>query len=61
VRGKGSALALPTPVSGTAVFGQDPDAVVQLHGINASTCWTSAHMAADATKHAGAQFTAKVP
>lgn len=49
VKGKGSNLHFPAPVSPTEVFDQDTSVIVQMHRNDVATCWSST-FAASATK-----------
>lgn len=61
VHGKGGDLSLPVPVSGTALFDQDPAVIVELHRTDAPVCWSSTFDTTSTKKNDGVQFRAVTP
>lgn len=61
VKGKGAALPLPAPLSGSEFFDQDTEVIVQFHSSTPDRCWTSSFDAPDTKKNDGIQFKAIAP
>ena len=59
--GKGAALPLPAPVSGSQYFDHDTEVIVQLHASIPDDCWSSTFGPLSAKKNDGIQFRAKTP
>jgi hypothetical protein len=61
VQAKGTTLPLPTPISGTQFFDEDPAVIVQLYSSTPPNCWSSSFTAASTKKNDGVQFKATNP
>jgi hypothetical protein len=58
VKGKGVALPLPAPLSGTEFFDQDTQVIIQLHSSTPDNCWSSSFDSSSTKKNDGSQFKA---
>jgi hypothetical protein len=61
VQAKGANLLLPTPMSETRFFAQDPALLVQLYASNPANCWSSYFEAANTKRNDGQRFKATTP
>lgn len=61
VKGGGTFLPLPTPVSGTQSFAQDPAVIVQLYSSSPANCWSSTFDGSSTKANSGTQFKAVTP
>ena len=61
LRGKGSSLRLPAPLSGTEFFDQDTAVILQLRSTTPANCWSSSFDGSSTKKNDGGQFKATTP
>jgi hypothetical protein len=61
VKGGGTSLPLPAPISGTEFFDQDTQVVVQLHSSSPMNCWSSTFDGSSTKRNDGVQFKAVTP
>jgi len=61
VIGGGTSLPLPTPISGTAFFDQDPAVIVQLYSSSPINCWSSTFDASSTRANNEMRFKAVTP
>jgi hypothetical protein len=61
MKGGGTFLPVPIPISGTAFFAQDPAVIVQLYSSSPMNCWSSTFDASSTKANSGTQFKAVTP